>query len=131
MQLAFNIAKRSSCSRLSVGTVITSLDYRYVYAVGYNGNASHLPNQCDHPKKVGQCGCLHSEENAIINCTVPRTTHKKVFITHAPCIMCAKRLTNLGGITDLYYAKPYRNTQGIDIFRFHYTKVHKLPIIEF
>ncbi|MCP4038631.1 MAG: cytidine deaminase, partial [bacterium] len=47
MDLARTLANRSTCIRLNVGTVITSTDYRKVLAVGYNGNATGLPNQCD------------------------------------------------------------------------------------
>ena len=47
LSLAFSLAERSTCKRLRVGTVITSTDYRKVLAVGYNGNASGLPNRCD------------------------------------------------------------------------------------
>ena len=44
MQFAETISRRSTCTRLSVGTVITTTDYRKVLAVGYNGNASGLDN---------------------------------------------------------------------------------------
>ena len=101
MNLAMALAQRSSCSRLQVGTVITSTDYRKVLAVGYNGNATGFPNKCD-CDEVGNCGCLHSEENAVINCDAPREFSKLVFVTHLPCIMCAKRLVNLGGVKKIY-----------------------------
>lgn len=51
------MSRRSTCSRLQVGCAITSPDYRYVYGVGYNGNATGLPNQCD-CKTPGNCGCF-------------------------------------------------------------------------
>lgn len=70
MRLALTLAARSTCRRLCVGTVITSTDYRKVLAVGYNGNAAGLPNTCDR-EEPGNCGCLHSEENAVINCDAP------------------------------------------------------------
>ncbi|MCX6109800.1 MAG: hypothetical protein NTZ90_09400, partial [Proteobacteria bacterium] len=70
MRLAFALAERSTCKRLKVGTVITSTDFRKVLAVGYNGNATGLPNSCDRDEP-GNCGCLHSEENAVINCDSP------------------------------------------------------------
>jgi deoxycytidylate deaminase len=57
--------------------------------------------------------CLHSEENAVINCDVPRDTQKVVFVTHNPCPSCAKRLINLGGVTRVYYAEEYRDTTGL------------------
>jgi len=114
MEFAVSIAKRSTCKRLQVGTVITSADYRKVLAVGYNGNASGLPNTCDRDE-AGNCGCLHSEENAVINCDVPRATEKIVFVTHLPCPMCAKRLINVGGVKKVLYKEDYRKHDSIDL----------------
>ncbi len=112
MDLAFQLARRSTCSRLNVGTVITSKDYRKVLAVGYNGNASGLANNCDR-SEVGNCGCLHSEENAVINCDSHRFMEKIVFVTHLPCVMCAKRLINLGGVLKIFYANDYRSRDSV------------------
>ena len=104
MKLAFLLSERSTCNRLQVGTVITTKDYRKVIAVGYNGNASGLENYCDR-SEAGNCGCLHSEENAVINCDSPRDTVKIVFVTHQPCVYCAKRLINLGNVKKIFYSK--------------------------
>jgi deoxycytidylate deaminase len=52
--------------------------------------------------------CLHAEENAVINCDVPRATPKLVFVTMLPCAMCAKRLINLGGVRRVLYLEDYR-----------------------
>lgn len=112
MALAHALAERSTCQRLNVGTVITSTDYRKVLAVGYNGNATGLPNTCDRDEP-GNCGCLHSEENAVINCDSPRSVEKHVFVTHLPCRACAKRLINLGGVKKVYYANDYRSKESI------------------
>ena len=114
MELAGALAKRSTCSRLNVGTVITSTDYRKVLAVGYNGNAAGLPNHCDR-HEAGNCGCLHSEENAVINCDSPRATEKHVFVTHLPCVGCAKRLINLGGVKKVFYQNEYRSRESVEI----------------
>lgn len=114
MRLASIIAERSTCKRLQVGTVISSSDFRKVLAVGYNGNASGLANCCD-SEEPGSCGCLHSEENAIINCDSPRQLEKFVFVTHLPCLMCAKRLINLGGVKKVFYQKNYRSSQGLKL----------------
>ena len=112
MQLAHALARRSTCDRLQVGTVITSTDFRKVLAVGYNGNATGLDNHCDRPDP-GNCGCLHSEENAVINCDAQRSSDKFVFITHLPCVLCAKRLINLGNVKTVYYDKEYRVRDSI------------------
>ncbi len=116
MNFAQLIAGRSTCKRLQVGTVITTTDYRKVLAIGYNGNASGLPNSCDRDE-AGNCGCLHSEENAAINCDVPRQTEKYVFVTHLPCSACAKRLINLGNVRRVIYRKAYRNQDALDLLK--------------
>ena len=93
--LARALAARSTCGVDPVGAVITSVDFRKVLAIGYRGNASGLPNVCDHAGP--DCGCLHAEENAVIHCDAPRTEPKIAFSTALPCRACAKRLINLGG----------------------------------
>lgn len=115
MDLAHALAMRSTCRRLNVGTVITSTDYRKVLAVGYNGNATGLPNRCDRDE-AGNCGCLHSEENAVINCDSPRAMEKVVFVTHLPCVACAKRLINLGGVRKVIYQNDYRSRDSLEVF---------------
>src|SRR6478609_661844 len=114
MNLAEQLSARSTCQRLQVGTVITSNDYRKVLSIGYNGNAIGLHNGCD-SKEPGQCGDLHSEINAIINYDSPRGIHKKVFVTHSPCKMCAKSLINMGGVETVFYRNEYRDTSSLDL----------------
>jgi dCMP deaminase len=114
MDLATSMSSRSTCRRLKVGCAITSVDFRKVFAVGYNGNAAGLKNDCD-SDEVGACGCLHAEENAVIKCDAPTDAPKIVYCTNLPCLMCAKRLINLGGVTTVIYRDPYRRTESIDI----------------
>jgi dCMP deaminase len=116
MDFACLISRRSTCKRLQVGTVITTTDYRKVLAVGYNGNASGLPNSCDRDEP-GHCGCLHSEENAAINCDAPRQTEKYVFVTHLPCTACAKRLINLGNVLRVVYKDNYRSQDALELLQ--------------
>ncbi len=127
LDLARNLAARSTCSRLKVGTVITTTDFRKVLAVGYNGNATGLPNQCDRTEP-GNCGCLHSEENAVINCDSPRYVEKIVFVTHLPCAQCAKRLINLGNVKAVYYGEDYRIRDSLDLFRSVGIRIEALEI---
>ncbi len=126
MQFAETIALRSTCTRLAVGTVITTTDYRKVLAVGYNGNASGLETSVDR-EDPGNCGCLHSEENAVINCDAPRETKKYVFVTHLPCISCAKRLINLGNVEKIVYRNSYRKTESIDVLKSVGIEVYQFP----
>lgn len=125
LDLARVLAQRSTCKRLAVGTVITSTDFRKVLAVGYNGNASGLPNTCDRDE-AGNCGCLHSEENAVINCDAPRSTEKIVFVTHLPCVGCAKRLINLGNVRKVVYGEDYRVRDSVELLRSVGIEVSKL-----
>jgi deoxycytidylate deaminase len=96
--------------------VITAADYRAVLSIGYNGNASGLPNRCD-SDEVGACGCLHSEENALIHCDSPRQLEKVVFVTHLPCSNCAKRMINLGGIIRILFKHDYRRRESVQILK--------------
>lgn len=127
MRTALMLAERSTCKRLKVGTVITTTDFRKVVSVGYNGNASGLPNVCDRDEP-GNCGCLHSEENAVINCDSPRHVDKVVFVSHLPCVQCAKRLINLGNVKKVYYANDYRIKDSLEVLRGVAIDVEQLEI---
>lgn len=114
MRMALLVSERSTCRRLNVGCIITSTDFRKVLSMGYNGNASGLPNDCD-STTPGACGCVHSEQNAVINCDSPRSTPKIIFVTNLPCPMCAKFMVNLGNVEKVYYREEYRIRRGLDI----------------
>lgn len=103
------LAALSQCARLRVGAVIVSEDYRHVYGQGFNGRAAGEPGECpgEHP-----CGCLHAEDNAVINCAAPPGEALRVYLTHSPCIVCARRLINLRGVREVIYAAPFTGVSG-------------------
>ena len=112
MRMAEELAKRSTCARLQVGTVVTDARLENVVAIGYNGNARGLPNQCD-STVPGNCGCIHSEVNALVK--APGTAKDKVvFVTSSPCVMCAKLMIN-SGATHVFYRSAYRDPSGIEL----------------
>jgi dCMP deaminase len=122
MHMATEVSRRSTCLRtnsagelMQVGCVITTPDFRKVIALGYNGNAAGLPNECD-SKEPGACGCIHAEANAVVNCDSPRATEKLVFCTHLPCVNCAKLLINLGNVLQVTYKHDYRIRTALDLF---------------
>ena len=125
MDFAKAISRRSTCKRMQVGTLITTIDFRKVLAIGYNGNASGLPNTCDRDE-AGNCGCLHSEENAVINCDSPRYIEKDIFVTHLPCAACAKRIINLGNVRRVIFETDYRLRDSIALFKIAKIKVFQL-----
>jgi dCMP deaminase len=112
MRMAEELAKRSTCSRLQVGTVITDSHLENVVAIGYNGNAKGLPNRCD-STVPGQCGCIHSEVNALVK--APGAMRNKViFVTDSPCVMCAKLMIN-SGVSHVFYRRRYRDPSGVEL----------------
>jgi dCMP deaminase len=112
MRMAEELAKRSTCSRLQVGTVVTEPRLENVLAIGYNGNARGLPNRCD-SKVPGQCGCIHSEVNALVK--APGSIKDKVvFVTSSPCVMCGKLMIN-SGVTHVFYRELYRDPSGVEL----------------
>jgi len=116
MDLAEALSKRSTCKRLQVGCVITEANFQSVCSIGYNGNAAKFPNQCD-TDTPGSCGDIHAECNAIIKNTTPAYVPKIVFVTHLPCVMCAKMMVNMGGIQKVYYRHEYRIKDSIVLLR--------------
>jgi dCMP deaminase len=114
MRMAEELAKRSTCRRLSVGTVITDFHLENVVGIGYNGNARGFPNDCDRPTP-GACGCIHSEMNALVKAP-GRLEGKVMFVTASPCSMCAK-LVIQAKVGHLYYRTPYRRAEGLEILR--------------
>ncbi len=114
MRMAEELAKRSTCARAQVGTVITDAALSNVLGIGYNGNASGLPNRCD-STEAGRCGCIHSEVNALVK--APGSVRDKVlFVTMSPCVMCAKLIIQ-SGVTHLFYRHAYREASGLDVLR--------------
>ncbi|HYR30830.1 MAG TPA: deaminase [Gemmatimonadales bacterium] len=114
MRMAEELAKRSTCARLQVGTVVTDQVLENVLAIGYNGNARGLPNKCD-SAVPGSCGCIHSEMNALVK--APGSVRDKVvFVSASPCVMCAKLIIN-SGVTHAFYRKAYRDPSGIEVLQ--------------
>lgn len=111
LSISLLVAKRSTCKRLQVGSIITDDDFSNIYSMGYNGGYAGDSNEtCT--GEPGKCGCLHSEINALIK----KTGGDVMFVTSSPCIMCAKAIIN-AGIKKVYYHELYRDDAGIVILR--------------
>ena len=112
MRMAEELAKRSTCARLRVGTVLTDPTLENVVAIGYNGNARGFPNRCD-SDVPGSCGCIHSEQNALVK--APGHLRDKVaFVTASPCVPCAKLMVQ-ANVTHLFYREGYRDPGGLEV----------------
>jgi dCMP deaminase len=109
MRITFQVSKRSTCPRAAVGAVIVR-DKR-ILTTGYNGAPANLPH-------CTQVGCLmvnghcvrtlHAEQNAIIQGALHGVdvSHSTIYVTHQPCLVCAKMIIN-AGIVRVIYAGNY------------------------
>lgn len=113
MEMAFVVAKRSTCNRLSVGAVI-ALDAR-VISMGYNGPPSGV-DHCQHGNGHPCDAAVHAEANAIVFAArhgLP-TENTSLYVTHQPCLRCAQLIIN-SGICLVLYRESYRLDEGIQL----------------
>ena len=125
MDWAKRAAELSHARRLHVGAVIVKDDT--VISYGYNGMPAGWDNNCedviyveaDVGEDVGTIlktkpEVLHAESNAIAK--LARSSNSgldaDIFITHAPCMECAK-LIYQSGIKRVYFGESYRDESGI------------------
>ncbi len=111
MATALLLASRSSCERLHVGCVIVSGgdNRNRIIAAGYNG---HLPGT-PHTSRMRdghEQATVHAEQNAIADAARRgvRLDGATIYVTHYPCINCAKILA-AAGISEIVYHHDYRN----------------------
>lgn len=124
MEMAESAKKLSTCSRRQVGVIITDWSMSRVVSIGYNGNYSGGPNACDRPDDIGNCGCLHAEDNALVK--APYGEGKLIlFTTLSPCITCAKRIIN-SSVRKVVYHDAYRNHEGLDLLKRMGIELYKL-----
>ena len=109
MSIALQVAKRSTCDRAHVGAVIVR--DRRILTTGYNGSPSGLPH-CDdvgHLLVEGHCvRTIHAEQNAIVQAGYLGVSVRGgiLYVTHQPCLTCAKLIIN-AGIRRVVYAGTY------------------------
>ena len=106
--------ERSPCHRLKVGCLLVK-DNRIV-SQGYNG---FLPG-CKHQSIVRdnhEQATIHAEQNALMDCAKRgvRCDKSTAYITHYPCIICA-RLLLAAGIHEIKYIDDYKNDPLVNVF---------------
>ena len=112
MSVAFLISSRSTCERLHVGCVIV-MDNRIISA-GYNGFLPGAPHMSIIRNNHEQA-TVHAEQNAITDCASRGVSVKGgiAYITHYPCLNCAKILA-ASGIKEIKYHTDYKNDQLVN-----------------
>lgn len=121
MDTAERFAQLSSARRLHVGAIVVKDDR--IISIGYNGMPSGWDNNCEeefvnevgNPVLKSKPEVLHAETNAIAKLAKSNESGlgATMFVTHAPCLDCAK-LIYQSGIGSVLYRNSYRDTAGID-----------------
>jgi dCMP deaminase len=120
MDVAERFSKLSSAKRLQVGAIVVKDDR--IISIGYNGMPSGWTNDCEYlEQRIAQepilktkPEVLHAETNAIAKLAKTNGSGDgaTMFVTHAPCLDCAK-LIYQSGINSVLYRNSYRDTSGI------------------
>ena len=116
MNIATEVATRSTCDRKHVGAVIVR--NKNILSTGYNGSIKGLPH-CDevgHEMVDGHCiRTTHAEANAIVQAAKNGVSidNSEIFVTASPCYNCFKLIAN-SGIKVIYYRELYRDQRITD-----------------
>ena len=130
MKTAETFAECSTAKRLHVGAIVVKDDR--IISIGYNGMPAGWDNNCEYEvtefqteygvgSKLVNTGelktrpeVLHAETNSIAKLAKSNESGlgATMFVTHAPCLDCAK-LIYQSGISSVLYRDTYRDTSGI------------------
>ena len=128
MQIAEQVATRSTCERKFVGAVIVR--DKMILSTGYNGSIRGLPHceEAGHEMENGHCiRTVHAEANAIVQAARNGVAieNADIYVTASPCYYCFKLIAN-AGIKRVYYKDFYRDEHilkhakeaGIELIQF-------------
>jgi len=124
MDIARRTAELSHARRLQVGAVIVKDDK--IISIGYNGMPAGWDNNCEDTichsngerTLKTKPEVLHAETNAIAKLARSNESglDSDMFITHAPCLDCAK-LIYQSGIKRVFYSEAYRDDAGMQFLK--------------
>ena len=139
MDIAGRVAKMSYACRLQVGAIIVK-DGRII-SMGFNGMPAGWDNNCEHKVYATDTATdpdlwdyreedgtvynlktnpqvLHAESNAVSKLARSSESGEgsDLFVTHAPCMDCAK-LIYQSGVKRVYYRAAYRDGGGLEFLK--------------
>lgn len=131
MRAAHLYSDLSTARRLKVGALVVKDDR--IISIGYNGMPTGWDNNCEYELEDGTIKTkpevLHAETNALAK--LARSTESgldaDLFVTHSPCLDCAK-LIYQSGIRRVYYACAYRDDSGISFLKNSGVEVEQLDV---
>ena len=134
MKTAETFAELSHARRLHVGAIVVKDDR--IISIGYNGMPAGWDNDCEDTIQHSddtvtlktKPEVLHAETNAIAKLAKSNESGMgaTLFITHAPCLDCAK-LIYQSGIGSVLYRNSYRDTSGITFLEKSGVTVQNVP----
>jgi len=113
MNIAREVATRSTCDRKFVGAVVVR--DKIILATGYNGSIRGLPH-CDeegHLMEDGHCvRTVHAEANAMVQAAKSgvRIEGAGIYVTASPCWGCFRLIAN-AGIVRIVFGEFYRDAR--------------------
>lgn len=150
MNTAKIFAELSHARRLHVGCIVVKDDR--IISIGYNGMPAGWDNTCedriyanewsidnnhwDYQEEDGTVynlktkpEVLHAETNALAKLARSSESglNSDLFVTHSPCLDCAKIIYQ-SGIRHVYYGRAYRDNSGVDFLRASGVEVEQLDI---
>ena len=132
MDVVERFAQLSTARRKKVGAIAVKDDR--IISIGYNGMPSGWTNDCEdwipnegvtfkvheqdrdiYGTYVTKPEVIHAEANCIAKLAKSNESGAgaKMYITHAPCLDCAKQIYT-AGITEVYYKNDYKNEDGLN-----------------
>ena len=116
MNIAREVATRSTCDRKHVGAVIVR--EKTILSTGYNGSIKGLPHCDDVGCEMVDGHCVrttHAEANAIVQAAKNgiQINQSEIYVTASPCYDCFKLIAN-AGINVIYYDEFYRDKRIIE-----------------
>ena len=117
MNIAREVATRSTCDRKHVGAVIVR--DKCILATGYNGSVRGLAH-CDdegHMMVDGHCvRTVHAEANAIVQAAKngSRLDGAAIYVTASPCWNCFKLIVN-AGLMRICFGEFYRDQRIFEV----------------
>jgi len=127
MEIAIQVAKRSTCDRRTVGAVIVR--DKTILSTGYNGSIRGLPH-CDevgHLMEAGHCArTVHAEVNSVAQAAKNGTSIQggDLYTTSSPCWPCFKIMAN-SGIKKVFFREFYRDERI-----FEYAQQSRIELID-
>lgn len=135
MKTAETFAELSHARRLHVGAIVVKDDR--IISIGYNGMPAGWDNNCEYEETYSRQlapgddyetvhtgilktkpEVLHAETNAIAKLARSNESglDADLFVTHAPCLDCAK-LIYQAGIKRVFFGTAYRDNSGVDFLK--------------